>query len=372
MSLYRKGLRLLLPSFVCFFALPALVWSKEYPIKVLLTESAQEVELKSYSSFELFGANLGEPVQTLQLRYKGQGKIAIGKDWIAKSPFYAYSKEGVYFKGHVYDGLFEIYASERGLKVVNSIPIENYLVGVVCSESNPSWPIEALKAQSVLSRTYAMRKLLENKEKIWQIGSDVIDQVYKGKTNNSLSCQRAVKETTGLVLTYGGQVIQAFYHANSGGYTEDPKDLWKSKLGFLDSRSIPYGKSDPSYYWQYNLTKNELAASLRRAGYRIEFVEKLWVEELTPSGRASKIGIAGNRTIYLSGENFRAALGYGKVKSTKLKIYGQQNGFVLAGEGNGHGVGYCQWCGKEMAAEGQNFENIIQNFYQKVEFRKLY
>jgi len=345
---------------------------KEPKIRVLLAENANEISIHSHHLFQFFGAKIDPNLLQLNFRRQNKNQIEIGRRWVAASPFYLASAQGMVFKNHNYRGLFEIHASEKGLQLINSIPLEDYVRGVVCSESSPSWPIEALKTQAVLARSFALYNLVEKQKKTWQIGNSFLDQVYKGKTSETPKCDLAVQETFGRVVVYQNNLIPVYYHANSGGNTENPKDVWNVHLQYLDSRVTPYGKTDPNYYWEYFISQKELRKNLTSLGLNFSRVHRLWIEEFTHGGRAKMVGLEGDKRIFITGEKLRNLVGYQKVKSTKFRVQPYSDGFLLSGEGSGHGVGYCQWCGKEMAAAGYHFQDIIQAFYQEVDIIKAY
>ena len=113
------------------------------------------------------------------------------------------------------------------LTVVNEIDVEDYLKGVLPLESHPSWPEEALKAQAVVSRTYAIFKSIENQNFPFVLSSDVGSQVYGGKTIEQSSTTRAVEKTRGEILTYRGKIFPAFFHSTCGGRTTRADSQWK-------------------------------------------------------------------------------------------------------------------------------------------------
>ena len=123
--------------------------------------------------------------------------------------------------GTHYTGNIDVWKGDNGLYIINELPIENYVMDVVAVEVRPDWEMEALKAQAVISRTYALYQKKKNGNSIYHIASSVIDQVYKGN-NPDTRIARAVEETRGEVLTYDNKPIEAFYHSTCGGKTENP------------------------------------------------------------------------------------------------------------------------------------------------------
>lgn len=165
----------------------------------------------------------------------------------------------------------------NGILVVNSIDIEKYLYGVVGKEIGTSVAIEALKAQAVVSRTYALAN--KGKSIRYDVGADTSSQVYGGYDAELAAGWEKVKEsvdsTRGLVIYYQGKLIQAYFHANAGGYTETSENVWNESLPYLKAVASPeddYAEVYPyqtssgwpanSYRWVLNITRNELNSKI--------------------------------------------------------------------------------------------------------------
>jgi len=141
------------------------------------------------------------------------GYVAIGNKW--------------------YRGRTQIVAVGNQLTAVNYVDLEHYLYSVVGSEMPVNWPMEALKAQAVAARTYALYKRQQGGNAIFDVGDTTTWQVYKGLEEEANTTQSAVNATTGQVLTHNGQIIEAVFHSSSGGHTENVEDVWSSPRPYL-------------------------------------------------------------------------------------------------------------------------------------------
>lgn len=265
-----------------------------------------------------------------------------------------------------YRGSLELRLGKGGLVVVNRVDLEGYLYGVVPSEMSAQWPVEALACQAVAARSYA----LANIAKHGALGFDLCDtdecQVYRGAGIESLSSNAAVEQTRGLVLRQGGKVLPAFFHASSGGYTENSEDVWYQKLDHI--RAVPdYDQNSPHYTWYKNVGADQLASRLANRGIRVGGLRDLQPVSRSYSGRVREvrvIGTAGSRTI--SGETLRVAAG---LRSTLFNmaprgdVGGRPREFAFAGRGWGHGLGMSQWGARRLAEAGYGFSQILAHYY---------
>ena len=154
---------------------------------------------------------------------------------IGKRPVRLSSASGVIqVNGKGYRGWVEIRKKKNGLLlVVNELDIEEYLKGVVAAEIPPDWEFEALKAQAVASRTYALYQKQSAGNRPYHILATVDSQLYSGNRGEHPQTVRAVQETRGVVITYQGEIIPAFYHSSCGGHTENAAELWGIDEPFL-------------------------------------------------------------------------------------------------------------------------------------------
>ena len=240
------------------------------------------------------------------------------------------------------------------------LPLEEYLIGVVGAEMPASFPIEALKAQAVVARTYALKKIQEAKK----LTDTVSTQSYKD--NNELKSlwassyetyyqkvKMAVEATKGLVLYYQEGLIDAVYHSTSNGKTEDSVYVWGSEIPYLKSVDSSWDKTSSSYFKQ--ISKDFFVVlqllGVKEEGANIEVLSK------DISGRVLKVKV-GSKTF--SGVEFRSLLG---LRSTDFDLSIENNKLVITTRGYGHGVGMSQYGASGMAKEGYQYDEILKHYY---------
>ena len=268
---------------------------------------------------------------------------------------------------------------------VEELPIDEYLYGVVSSEMPVKYEIEALKAQAVVARTYTIYQITHNTGK--HSDADVCDNYAccqawiskedrfakwdeKDAENKWEKIGNAVDSTQGKVITYNGDVIDAFFHSNSGGITETASNVW-------GGQNFPYLKSvetsGEDEYSEYNseveISKDELTNKLKEKHSEIEINyeedDVIKIIEFTESGRVKKIKF-GN--VEIAGTEARTILG---LKSTNFNFEIRDNSVIFFVKGYGHGVGMSQTGADSLAKQGSSYEEIIKHFYSNVEIINL-
>jgi stage II sporulation protein D len=242
----------------------------------------------------------------------------------------------------------------------------------------------AVEAQAVTARSYAYIHLSNAPTRIYDVTSGVIDQVYGGVAAETSVGNAAVDATRTLVLTYAGRVVNAPYHSSCGGTTAAASEVWRSAdepyLRPVSDR-IPgtdryYCDIRPRFRWTRTLAPDSLNAALRRylatytsvPGGNPGRVESLAVTSTTPSGRVGLLAITTDRgTFSVRGNDIRFVLrapGGEILNSTYFSVERLPRGsFTLRGQGNGHGVGMCQWGAIGRARAGQDFRTILSTYY---------
>ncbi|MFQ4139132.1 SpoIID/LytB domain-containing protein [Nodosilinea sp. PGN35] len=263
----------------------------------------------------------------------------------------------VFIKDSWYRGRVLVVPTEGGLTAVNWVDIEAYLYGVVGSEMPTSWPQEALKAQAVAARSYALYRRDRTQNQLFDVGGTTSHQVYKGLAAEAPSVQAAVNATQGQVLTYGGQIIEAVFHSSSGGYTENSEDIWQRPTPYL--RSVAdYDQEAPVFQWSETFSAQQIEQRITGIG-RLQGVS---TERATPQGRIVSIRLQGSRgTRTLTGTELRQALG---LRSTLCSITVMGDTIRVDGRGYGHGLGMSQWGARGLAARGHNYQQILAHYYQ--------
>ncbi len=267
-----------------------------------------------------------------------------------------------------YRGILELRRGGGRLVVINEVPLEEYLYGVLPMEVDPRWPEEALKAQAVAARTLAVHSLNRFAAEGYDVRATTDTQVYGGAGVEDPRTSAAVEATRGQVVVYGGRPIFAAFHSDSGGHTESSEYVWGGRYPYLRGVPDPYSAGSPAHHWVVRLDAASLEELLRRAGYGVAGIAEVQVAEVTPSGRAGTVRIRGaHGTLVVRGTDLRAAVGVGVLRSTLFTVRGGDGVFEFAGRGSGHGVGLSQWGARGLAAAGRSYREILTYYYTGVE-----
>ncbi|MFA5089881.1 MAG: SpoIID/LytB domain-containing protein [Candidatus Omnitrophota bacterium] len=251
-----------------------------------------------------------------------------------------------------------------GLSVINYVEIDDYVKGVLYHEASHYWPQEALKAQAIACRTFALYQTLENKTRDYDVTSDVYSQVYGGRTSERYRISRIVEGTRGKVITYRGDIFPAYYHATCAGHTEDASLLWKINLAPLRGVVCPFCQGSPHFSWNAVLSCVEIRDKLNGAGYPLKEVKDIVILSRDKSARIKSLKIiTDNKEIIMPAKDFRSIVGFNIIRSTNFKVRLEGGDVIFTGLGWGHGVGLCQWGAYFMAKEGYDYRQIIGYYY---------
>jgi stage II sporulation protein D len=294
--------------------------------------------------------------------------------------------------GRRYRGALAFIPTDTGLLVVNELPLEQYLRAVVAGEIGKRTEAEhaAAEAQAVAARSYAWVKLGSGRARPFDVVATVIDQVYGGVEAETPVADAAVVATRGLVLTYGGRVVNAPYHSSCGGTTAEPPDVWRSGtepfLQRVSDRIPGTGRSwcdiAPRYRWTTTFSGDEVERLVARylANGAAVRVRGAAVTGLTPGGRAAGIAFETSRgRLEARGNELRFVLRKGGelLASTWVELDprpgpdGQLEALTVRGRGYGHGVGMCQWGAIGRARAGQDVRTILAAYYPGTQLRRV-
>jgi stage II sporulation protein D len=283
----------------------------------------------------------------------------------------------IYAGGHWYRGEVSLIRESSGMTAVNQLDMEDYLASVIGKEMYNTWPQEALKAQAVASRSYAVFQKQRPKYRRFDVLSSTTSQVYAGLEAESNSTQEAVKATAGQVLTYQGKVIESVFHSSSGGHTENSENVWQRSVPYL--RGVTdFDQSAPSYQWTLNLT----AAQLRQRIPGIGDIIAMTPLKTTETGRILMLKVIGSRgSRLIKGTEARSALGLKSTLFTATPQFGlvaskpglsKPLGFSISGRGHGHGLGLSQWGAYGLALQNKNYQEILSHYFQDTSLSKIY
>lgn len=253
------------------------------------------------------------------------------------------------------------------LTVVQEIGIEDYLLGVLPHEMSPDWPIESLKAQAVVARTFAYTQMGKYRDKGFDLTSDVRSQMYKGVTTEADSVRRAVTETRGEVLGYKGKILDVYYHSCCGGHTADAGRVWGANEVPPPLRGVKdrYCESSPHSRWTAYFPYDGILPALQKKLMTAGKLKRFEVGHKDRRGYVTYfIYKLGSETATIKAAELRAALGSALLKSTRIsRIRRLGSGVEFLGSGFGHGVGLCQWGARLQAERGRGYETILKHYF---------
>jgi stage II sporulation protein D len=277
------------------------------------------------------------------------------------------TKDAVIYAGSKpYRGGLEVKWRAPGLMVVNTLDLEAYLYGVVPKEAPTQWEMAALRAQAIVARTYALYKRTRQATRDYDVAAQYSrDQHYDGYSVEHARTTQAVNDTQGLVLICHGELIPAYYHAESAGFTENSEQVWSSPHPCLRAVKAPIHPASPYLQWSASPSLQDIRAALVRQGYAIGAIRFLEPTERSATGRITRLKIShtSGETV-MRGTDFRLALGPEVIRSTRFTVQIRDGRAFFSGQGWGHGVGLCQWCSQEMAVLGYDYEAILTHYYQ--------
>lgn len=287
-----------------------------------------------------------------------------------------------------YQGLFEIKAGATpqgvpAIRVIQHISFEEYLKGVVPSEMPALWPMEALKAQAISARTYGLHQMvadvLEIQARDYDMDDTIFFQAYLGLSRRMKSTDTAVEETRGQVMTYGGRPIEAFFSADSGGYTELAENVWGEVHPYCPSVPEAYDLKWIDSDWTHSAPLSEVQERLKKA--QLIPADAVLKDLSIPSASVNKSGramqvfvkLSDNSTKPIAGTTFQRAM---RLRSNLIKLQvasPSRNAplhVTITGKGFGHGVGMNQW-GARVLANRMNWthQQILNFYFHSVEIR---
>ncbi len=372
--------------FICVFQSDNVLASREPIIRVLISKN-NNIRIRSDKSIPLtikgkFFSN--KKIKGLTLKNEKNRKILYFDknkekkfDLKSNQQFQLRSSDGrgIWVGQKRFPGKINVFVLDSEILVVNVLGIEKYLSSVVGSEMPTKWPMEALKAQAIASRTYALKQKGNN---LFDIDSTQKNQVYNGLESRTYKTLRAVRSTRSLVMTYNNKLINALFHSSSGGMTENSQDVWKNAYPYLKSVK-DFDKNNPKFKWKKTFSNKELINLFPNIGE----IENIEIINITSTGRVKNVRVIGaNGSDQISGVDLRKKLGLNSnfvrfklIEEELENKFSAKKSLIVFGQGSGHGVGMSQWGAKYMASKGQKAERILKHFYRGVQikpFRKDY
>lgn len=308
--------------------------------------------------------------------------------------------------------------SSSDMTVINFVDLEQYLYGVLPKEMGANWPLEALKVQAVVARTYAVLNLDKYKQYGFNLCTTTLSQVYGGYQVEQSSCTKAVEETRGRILIYNGSPAQTYYFSSSGGHTEDSQNVWGGVVPYLKGVEDSYEPTDKidKGIWSVQLTSQKIAELLKAQGYDLGEILSVVPLQYSDAGRVIQLKVTGTKgekvferektrivfganiiysqcytintdqDLYVKTNNenaipvswmqmkFLSAKGVMSTDTLTQGIFlagvggvknfsGIPKVYIFNGRGYGHGVGLSQWGAWGMANAGFNYDQILTHYF---------
>jgi len=297
-----------------------------------------------------------------------------------------------------YRGRILLRRDGRGVTAVNQVGVESYLAGVLSAEMGrrDSTDLEAMRAQAVISRTFALKNRGKRRSDGFDLNASVADQVYGGATTETPMAWQAVRGTSGQVLTWQGGLIDAFFSSTCGGRTAEGTEVYAGadrpylrSIEDVDANGQAYCRISPRFRWREEWTGESLRDILRRtlpastgvSSAEVSRVVDVLVTSRTVSDRAGRVEInLGSRVVAVSGPDIRLTLRPSPEQLlrssgftlTETRSGGQVERLVADGRGAGHGVGFCQWGAVGRARAGQDYRTILRAYFTGTDIQRLY
>lgn len=352
------------------------------PIRILISESNKNLTVTTNNNMLITVTNNGSQIERFWTNENHPHTItftnnllSLNKNKTGTEIELFSSKTGyIVINDEKYRGKISISVNNNNYEIINELDIEDYLKGVLKNEMSPNWHIEALKAQAVAARTFAYYHILQNKNSKFHIGRTWLAQVYSGVKGEHPNAIKAVDATKGIIITHNGKPILAYFHADSGGRTENTKYVWGGELDYIYSRKDRYGSKSDRRFWESKISEKQLVALFNREGFAVRDIRKITPIDKTPSGRYQKLKIHHSGGIFeINSNKFRIMAGSQFLIRSSMfsRIRKSGNEFHFSGKGAGHGVGMPQWSAKDMAESGKNFYDILSYYYRKINFDNI-
>lgn len=354
-----------------------------FPVRVLLarTEDNSSFTWQLYSPKGFVVEDMNDPAaydelddETITITLK-KGALAINGRRVGASKLRLISRDGyIKYDDCEYAGDMLIVWYEKGIHLINSVDLEDYIFSVVRWEGWPGWPLEVNRVFAIMCRTYVVNKVLgeRKKKRIFDIKNTNIHQTYRG-VHGADHLREALEDTRGVVMTYKGKPIEAMYDACCGGVVP-------GLMGGVDFKGAPYLKREYGcpyckktklYGWQVEYTVSELekifsqdiGKPVKLVDLKITKTDKAGVpQEMHVVTKSGSFTIVGAKKIYALFKN---------AKSFCFDIAKKGNKYLFKGRGYGHHLGICQWGVRQMVKEGWHYLEILKFYYVGVSFMNI-
>lgn len=348
-------------------------------IRVLLTNDAREVHLAINGSYQITGSltniiDQGQDLQKSVISVTNNG-INIGTKHYDNSELRITSlRDGEIELNNIrYRGEIRILQQfNNKFLVINEIDLESFVAGVLGSEMIPSWNEDALRAQAVTARTYALYKKKARRDEVYHL--DTLELAYRGIAGETARLNKIVQETKGVVMVYNWNIFPAYFHSTCGGHTEDAGHVFeKDSIPPLSGVACNYCNNSKYSRWSTNISKSDIEKRLREANIYVSNINT--VKTINPGtgkhgAKVEIISAGGSKE--MNANDFRLLVGPNYLLSTAFTSKNNGKSIAFSGKGWGHGVGLCQYGAQAMAEKGFKWLDILEYYYPKIELVRVY
>jgi stage II sporulation protein D len=361
-------------------------------VRVLLLENAEKAKIEINSSYVI--RRLDNNKILTQGTYLPDSAISVNSGRFQIKPVSSHSTPKISAPFIEVDGKIEITTQNGGFirlnnskyqgkllmipqkagrfSVLEEINVEDYLPGVIGSEMPAKWPDDAIIAQVIAARTYAVYQKKNNLNAQYHINK--LDLAYNGSYKSLPRLTEIVNKSRGIIMVYDWGIFPGYFHSTCGGHTEDVSLVFDLKsIRPLSGARCGYCSKSKYYRWKEVIKKGEIEERLRNSSINVKEVNGITAEGIGPGGHCSTIKVKyskGEKRI--NANEFRLMIGPNYLLSTAFKIKDSGNSLIFEGKGWGHGVGLCQYGTQDMAESGFKWFEILKHYYPGTEFVKIY
>jgi stage II sporulation protein D len=373
---------------------PVIKTSAAPPVRILLNEPSVNLEIRLNDDIQLLADNRlsgnfrkGDIIRVIQ---KNGLDLSIGNKNFMANSFILRPMKYFNYSDRILQGDIKILSDGNNIYMINTLSLEEYLKGVIPYEmplGKGNEYYEALKAFAICARTFTIKRISASSG-LFDVRTDVRDQVYGGLSRAQEISNRVVDETRGQILTYNRQPATVFYSSTCGGKTEDVINVFGGEavpyLKSVTDGNPAYCSASPQANWEESFTGERIISLLKKSGKLSEgtyTLADIRVNSLFRSGKINELEIflssrSGERkSVKLYGNNIRFVLLTGRnqaLNSNNFEVIKKGNGFIFKGKGWGHGVGLCQWGALIQSTKGIAYNKILSHYFPGTQISKYY
>lgn len=343
-----------------------------HEIRVLISEGQEKLKLTVMNGYSVVDPKTRTKIAVSQrlvgvnVRSRPGGLLVAGVKFPEDIEIHSTRTTDLFINDKPFRGFISIHRQSDGtLAAVNHIDVEDYLYGVLYHEVGSWWPMEALKAQAIAARTYALYQKRFTQMKKFDVYNNQSSQMYGGADSERSRSNQAVDETRGEVLTFAGEIFPAYYHATCGGQTRDSSELWNIKLPPLAGGVVcKYCWFSPHFSWHAKVGLREMEELLKKHGITVGVIRDMEVVARSSSGRVLTAAVKGSLgEKLLNAKDLRLWVGPTVVRSENFETHVRWGKITFDGKGWGHGVGMCQWGTLAQSLLGKKYGEILSFYY---------